>query len=79
MFTVLRVTTSHEVTKVMATVTTEQKRRGPEAQLSEREAWDMWQAGFRFSIFDPTTDTYVLTEPAEVRRQPAREAVTSDY
>lgn len=51
----------------MATLTTEQKRRrDPARQLTEREAWDLWQAGFRFSIFDPTTDTYVISPAAQV-------------
>lgn len=48
----------------MAKYTIEQKGRGlDKLKLDEAEAWAMLREGFRFSEFNPTTDTYTLSIP----------------
>ena len=48
----------------MATFTTQLGERDlNKLKLPEKEAWEMLREGFRFSMFDPTTDDYRLSAP----------------
>ncbi len=48
----------------MAEYTTHLHGRDPrKLRLTEEEAWAMWAAGFKFSIFDPIGDDYRLSIP----------------
>ena len=61
----------------MPSFTTELKGRNPDKlKLSEEEAWNMLNAGFRFSLFDPTTDDYRLSSPYRLAHNLTRGTIT---
>lgn len=61
----------------MAEYTTLLQGRDPrKLKLTEEEAWDMWAAGFRFSIFDPTNDDYRLSIPWKTLIMVGKDIVT---
>lgn len=45
-------------------------------KLDEGEAWEMMNKGFRFSEFNPTTETYRLSAPYRLLQNMTRDTIT---
>lgn len=61
----------------MPSFTTDLKGREPhQLKLSEKEAWDMYNRGFRFSIFDPIEEEHRPSLPYRLLQNLTRDTIT---